>query len=129
MVPRGAQVTLDLETIVRTELDGLGFDLVRLRRGGTRSRPVIEIRIDRRDGEAVNVGDCVRASCVIEARFDAGVGAGPLFGEGRYELQVSSPGDARRQPQGEGVAPKEGTPTRSVASEHTDEGSRDGRFD
>ena len=39
-----------LEDVVVAELDAVGYDLVELRRGGTKSRPLIEVRIDRRDG-------------------------------------------------------------------------------
>lgn len=77
-----------LEHVVTQELDGAGYDLVELRKGGTRSRPVLEVRIDRRDGERVTVDDCARASRAIEARLDAG----ELVSE-RYVLQVSSPGE------------------------------------
>jgi ribosome maturation factor RimP len=77
-----------LEHVVIQELEGVGYDLVELRRGGTRSRPVLEVRIDRRDGERVTVEDCARASRAIEARLDAG----DLVSE-RYVLQVSSPGE------------------------------------
>ena len=77
-----------LERVVTDGLDEAGFDLVELRRGGTRSRPVLEVRIDRRDGEKVTVDDCARASRALEARLDAG----PLVTE-RYVLQVSSPGE------------------------------------
>ncbi|HSY80159.1 MAG TPA: ribosome maturation factor RimP [Gemmatimonadaceae bacterium] len=74
----------ELEIVVEGALDGLGFDLVDLRRHGSRARPAIEIRIDRRDGERVTVEDCARVSRVIE----------PLVGE-QTELQVSSPGADR----------------------------------
>ena len=77
-----------LEGIVVTELDAVGFDLVELRRGGTKARPLIEVRIDRRDGEAVTVDDCARASRALEARLDGS----ELVSE-RYVLQVSSPGE------------------------------------
>jgi ribosome maturation factor RimP len=86
----------DLESIVEREVDALGYDIVLLRQSGTRSRPVLEIRIDRRDGERVSIADCARVSRAVEARLDAGVGDAAIFGGGRYELQVSSPGDARR---------------------------------
>jgi ribosome maturation factor RimP len=93
----------DLELIVEKEVDTQGYDLVLLRQGGTRSRPVLEVRIDRRDGVAVSIADCVRVSRALEARLDApqgedaGAGGGGVaLGGGRYELQVSSPGDARR---------------------------------
>lgn len=79
-----------LQDIVVAELDSLGFDLVELRRGGTRTRPVVDVRIDRRDGEKVTVDDCARASRAIEARLDAG----DVFA-GKYVLEVSSPGVER----------------------------------
>jgi ribosome maturation factor RimP len=79
-----------LQDVVVAELDALGFELVELRRGGTRTRPVLDVRIDRRDGEKVTVDDCARASRAIEARLDAGA----LFA-GRYVLEVSSPGVER----------------------------------
>ena len=76
-----------LQDVVVAELDSLGFDLVEIRRGGTRTRPVVDVRIDRRDGQKVTVDDCARASRAIEARFDAG----DVF-QGNYVLEVSSPG-------------------------------------
>ena len=79
-----------LQDVVVAELDSLGLDLVELRRGGTRTRPVIDVRIDRRDGSTVTVDDCARASRAIEARLDAGA----VF-QGRYVLEVSSPGVER----------------------------------
>jgi ribosome maturation factor RimP len=78
----------ELERVVAQELDEAGFDLVELRQGGTRSRPVLEVRIDRRDGEKVTVDDCARASRALEAQLDRG----GLVSE-RYVLQVSSPGE------------------------------------
>ena len=77
-----------LEDVVVAELDGVGFDLVELRRGGTKTRPVIEIRIDRRDGVAVSLDDCATASRALEARLDDSGLVAP-----QYELQVSSPGE------------------------------------
>jgi ribosome maturation factor RimP len=82
------RVNDELQRVVVDELDAVGFDLVELRRGGTRARPVVEVRIDRRDGAGVTVDDCARASRVLEARLDGS----ELVGE-RYVLQVSSPGE------------------------------------
>lgn len=79
-----------LEDVVRTELEQVGYDLFELRQGGSKSRPVLDVRIDRRDGEKVTVEDCARASRAIEARLDAG----DVVGE-RYVLEVSSPGVER----------------------------------
>ena len=77
-----------LEDVVITELDAVGYDLVELRRGGTRSRPLIEVRIDRRDEAAVTVDDCAKVSRALESRLD---GSGLVAPE--YVLQVSSPGE------------------------------------
>ena len=79
-----------LQDVVVAELDLLGLDLVELRRSGTRTKPVFDVRIDRRDGEKVTVDDCARASRAIEARLDAGA----VF-QGNYVLEVSSPGVER----------------------------------
>jgi ribosome maturation factor RimP len=80
-----------LQDIVISELIPLGLELFELRTGGTKSRPVLDVRIDRTDGEKVTVEDCARASRAIEARLDAVAYAGT-----RYVLEVSSPGVERR---------------------------------
>ena len=77
-----------LEAVVNAELDAAGFDLVELRRAGSKGRPLIEVRIDRRDGAPVSVDDCAAVSRQLEARLDDS----GLVPE-RYVLQVSSPGD------------------------------------
>jgi len=80
-----------LEAVVNAELDSLGFDLVELRVGGSKARPILDVRMDRRDLQKVTVGDCERASRAIEARLDAM----PDAIAGRYVLEVSSPGMER----------------------------------
>jgi ribosome maturation factor RimP len=81
-------VSETLEAVVRSELESADFELVELRRGGTKNRPLVEVRIDRRDGKSVTVDDCARMSRTLEARLDES----GLVPE-RYVLQVSSPGD------------------------------------
>jgi ribosome maturation factor RimP len=83
-------VSDELESVVTSELDSLGFELVELRRRGSKSRPVLDLRLERKDGSRVSVDDCARASRAIEARLDAS----RLVGE-RYVLEVSSPGIER----------------------------------
>jgi ribosome maturation factor RimP len=78
----------ELETVVRQGVEASGFEFVELRRGGTRARPLIEVRIDRRDGNRVTIADCTTASRAIEGRLD-----GSSLVSENYELQVSSPGD------------------------------------
>ena len=79
-----------LEHLVTTTLDEMGLDLVEVRHGGSRSRPTIDVRVERRDGMAVTVDDCARASRALEARLDADGSVGE-----RYVLEVSSPGVER----------------------------------
>jgi ribosome maturation factor RimP len=80
-----------LEPIVADAVKALGYELVELRIGGSRARPVLDIRIDRQDLARVAVGDCERASRAIEAVLDAM----PATIDGRYVLEVSSPGAER----------------------------------
>ena len=80
----------ELEKVVARAVEKLGYDLVELRIAGSRSRPTLDVRIDRRDGEAVTVDDCATVSRGIEERLDAGREAGE-----RYRLEVSSPGVER----------------------------------
>ena len=80
-----------LEALVKEELTALGYELVELRKGGSQGRPVFDIRIDRVDGEKVQVGDCAKASRAIEAKLDAM----PSMIASRYVLEVSSPGMER----------------------------------
>ena len=79
-----------LEAVVAQVLDSLEFDLVEFRVGGSRSRPTLDIRIDRRDGSPVAVDDCASASRALERRLDTEASLGE-----RYVLQVSSPGVER----------------------------------
>ena len=79
-----------LQDIVVQELEPLGLELFELHSRGTRSRPVLDVRIERQDGGKVTVEDCARASRAIEAKLDAG---GTVAD--RYVLEVSSPGVER----------------------------------
>jgi ribosome maturation factor RimP len=79
-----------LEVFVKTEVEGLGYDLVELRVGGTGRRPLLDVRIDRRDGEKITIDECAHVSRAIEPRLDAS----GLVGE-NYVLEVSSPGVER----------------------------------
>jgi ribosome maturation factor RimP len=81
-------VKQELEDVVVKGLDSVGYDLVELRTGGTKSRMLIEVRIDRRDGSSVTVDDCALASRAVEALLDGSAIVPP-----NYELQVSSPGE------------------------------------
>jgi ribosome maturation factor RimP len=79
-----------LETLVASEIKPLGLELFDLKLGGSGGRPVLDVRVEREDGEKVTVDDCAAASRTIEARLDA-----EDFGGKRYVLEVSSPGIER----------------------------------
>ncbi|MFN2602097.1 MAG: ribosome maturation factor RimP [Gemmatimonadaceae bacterium] len=79
-----------LQNLVIKELEPLNLELFELRLGGTKGRPVLDVRIDRTDGERVTVDDCARASRAIEAKLDE-----VAFAGSRYVLEVSSPGVER----------------------------------
>jgi ribosome maturation factor RimP len=76
-----------LQDVVAQAIAPLGFDVFSVRQRGTKSRSLLEVRITRRDGQAVTAGDCARASRAIEESLDAD----KLLGE-FYTLEVSSPG-------------------------------------
>jgi len=79
-----------LETLVASEIKPLGLELFDLKVGGSKSRPVLDVRVEREDGEQVTVDDCAGASRAIEVKLDA-----DDFGGGNYVLEVSSPGIER----------------------------------
>jgi ribosome maturation factor RimP len=79
-----------LETLVASEIKPLGLELFDLKVGGSKGRPVLDVRVEREDGERVTVDTCAAASRVIEARLDA-----EEFGGRNYVLEVSSPGIER----------------------------------
>ncbi len=81
---------MSLEAVVVKELAALNLDLFELRPGGTKGRPSIAVRIERKDDEKVTVEDCARASRAIRTRLDE-----EQFEGGLYALEVSSPGVER----------------------------------
>jgi len=84
-------VTDALERLISSLVEALGFELFELRLVGSRSRPTVQIRIDRLDGGKVTVDDCAVVSRAVEARLDEDGSLGD-----RYVLEVSSPGLERR---------------------------------
>jgi len=77
-----------LEQEIAARLTGLGFELVEVRQGGTARRPLLSVRMERlAAGHRVTVDDCAHVSRALEAWLD-----GIALGEGRYVLEVSSPG-------------------------------------
>lgn len=82
-----------LQAEIEDLLERLGFELVEVERAGSRTRPVLRLRIDRLDAsaeEGVSLEDCVRVSREVERSLDERPGFSP-----RYVLEVSSPGVER----------------------------------
>ncbi len=80
-----AAIDRRLAAIVTPTIEGLGFELVRLRLMGGR-RPLLQIMADRPDG-GIEVDDCARISRAVSAVLDV---EDPISAE--YTLEVSSPG-------------------------------------
>jgi ribosome maturation factor RimP len=82
-----------LEAALEERTESLGFELVELERAGSKTRPVLRVRVDRPDaepGQGVSLDDCARVSRALEAYLDGLPGMQP-----RYVLEVSSPGVER----------------------------------
>ncbi len=82
-----------IDRIIEAQVEQLGFELVELERGGSKTRPILQIRIDRPDsspGQGVSLDDCRLVSRAIEAELDQGDRV-----PARYVLEVSSPGVER----------------------------------
>ena len=72
--------------IIEPSLVALGYEVVRVVLGGGDS-PVLQVMIERADGEEISVEDCATASRAISALLDV---EDPI--SDAYELEVSSPG-------------------------------------
>jgi ribosome maturation factor RimP len=80
-----------LQRAIETRVEALGFELVDLETAGSKTRPILRLRIDLPDGSTpghgVTVDDCTRVSRDVEAFLDERGEVGE-----RYVLEVSSPG-------------------------------------
>lgn len=78
-----------VEKLAEKTLSHMGFELVRVRLSGSH-RPVLEVMIDRLDGEHVTMDDCVEVSRSLSHILDA---HDPV--DQAYVLEVTSPGVER----------------------------------
>ena len=89
MEQRGGPLDSELEA----QVEAAGFELVDVERGGSRTRPLLRLRIDRPDsspGQGVSLDDCARVSRAVEKYLDERQDLGE-----QYVLEVSSPGVER----------------------------------
>ena len=78
----------ELENVVATELETLGFECVKLEVIGTTRSPIVRLYIDRDGG--VSIKDCAMVNRTLSLVLDR---LDPF--PGRYLLEVSSPGSNR----------------------------------
>lgn len=79
-----------IKEIIESPLLSMGYELVKIRLKGASSDKTLLIMLDRVDGEGINIEDCQKASQSISVLLDV---EDPI--EGRYSLEVSSPGISR----------------------------------
>ncbi len=83
----------ELERTLESHVSALGFEFVELERAGSRTRPILRLRIDRPDstpGHGLTLEDCAAVSRSLERVLEAQ----PEWSD-RYVLEVSSPGIER----------------------------------
>jgi ribosome maturation factor RimP len=83
----------ELEQRIEEQVAELGFELVELERAGSKSRPILRLRVDvpgSEPGAGVSIDDCARVSRAVEMYLDESDGIAE-----RYVLEVSSPGVER----------------------------------
>ena len=87
------RVVPEIERELADRIEGLGFELVEVRWGGSGRRPQLKLRIDRPDsapGSGVTIDECASVSRALEPWLD-----GHEALSKRYVLEVSSPGVER----------------------------------
>jgi ribosome maturation factor RimP len=80
----------EIERELAARVEGLGYELVDVRWGGSSNRPSLRVRVDRAGsarGEGVTVDDCAKVSRALEPWLDQREDL-----PARYVLEVSSPG-------------------------------------
>ena len=86
-------MTDSLSQDLETRVEALGYELVELEQLGTKTRPILRLRIDWPEGAAqqsVTVDDCAIVSRALETYLDTYEGLSD-----KYTLEVSSPGVER----------------------------------
>ena len=87
------RVVPEIERELADRIEGLGFELVEVRWGGSGQRPQLKLRIDRPDstpGSGVTIDECASVSRALEPWLDEHEALSK-----RYVLEVSSPGVER----------------------------------
>ena len=80
------QIKHHLHDLIEPIVEGLGYEMVRIMTIGQKN-PTLQIMIDRKDGQEINVDDCATVSRKISEMMDE---KDPI--KDQYSLEVSSPG-------------------------------------
>ena len=78
--------TAEIERLVEPTLDGMGYELVRVRESGG-DQPTLQVMAERKDRQDMTVDDCAKISRTLSAVLDV---EDPI--SEAYSLEVSSPG-------------------------------------
>jgi ribosome maturation factor RimP len=73
--------------IINKSLDVMGYEIVRIRTNPTPKNKTLQIMLDRKDGNEINIGDCEKASKEVSTLLYV-----EDFAVDDYNLEVSSPG-------------------------------------
>jgi ribosome maturation factor RimP len=87
------RVVPEIERELADRIEGLGYELVEVRWGGSGQRPQLKLRIDRPGsgpGAGVTIAECASVSRALESWLDEHEAL-----SSRYVLEVSSPGVER----------------------------------
>ena len=81
-----------LNALLKPEVEGLGYRLVRVALLGGRSDPTLQVMAERPDTRQLDLTDCETISRKLSEKLDALEAEGRDPVEGGYRLEVSSPG-------------------------------------
>src|SRR5689334_9400063 len=77
----------ELHRMIEPEVNGLGFDLVRVAMIGGTTDPTLQVMAERADTRQLDIADCEAISRRLSEMLDS---TDPIAGS--YRLEVSSPG-------------------------------------
>src|SRR5918998_6772260 len=81
-----------LNRLIEPEVQGLGYELVRVAMTGGGSDPTLQVMAERPDTRQLDLSDCEAISRRLSERLDELEAAGRDPVPGGYRLEVSSPG-------------------------------------
>ena len=80
-------LTTQIENKISPIVNGMGFEIVRVKFLGSGSKRTLQIMVERSDGNLVNIKDCEEVSRAVSVCLDV---MDPI--SGHYNLEISSTG-------------------------------------